>query len=162
LSPLSHRIRGEHGLTQMPKGGTPLTDEQKRTIDLWIDTGCAVGNADTDHTKPSVAYAPGFVGAYDFALKSLRVNGQEIATKNGVYPVAAGPLVIEAEDQTGNVARLVRGQASEPPPPPPPPPSEVEQLKAEVARLKEELAAAMLADAAKAAKLAKIHEESKP
>jgi hypothetical protein len=163
LSPLSHRIRGEHGLTQMPKGGTPLTDEQKRTIDLWIDSGCAVGAADTDHTKPSIAYAPGFVGAFDFSLKSLRVNGKEIATKNGIYPVSAGPLVIEAEDATGNVARLVRGQASEPPPPPPPdPPSEVDRLKAEVARLKEEVAALEIANAALKAKLARIHEESRP
>jgi hypothetical protein len=37
-----------------------------------------------------------------------------------------------------------------------------EALRAEVARLKAEVAALTLADAAKAAKLAKIHEESKP
>ena len=41
-SALSHRIRGEHGLDQMPLGREPLSTEQIHTIDEWIDMGCLI------------------------------------------------------------------------------------------------------------------------
>ncbi len=41
-SPLSHRLRGEHGLAQMPLNAQPLSDAAIMTIDEWIDCGCLV------------------------------------------------------------------------------------------------------------------------
>lgn len=46
LSPLSHRIRGEHGLDQMPLNADPLSEEEIKIIDEWIDLGALVDGGD--------------------------------------------------------------------------------------------------------------------